>query len=117
MRTIIALDRLITIPSIVVIVAAGIALTASAGIPLLGTGWLLWAIVLFVISGLAFVPVGRAQVKMYDVAKAGMRSAEERARYVQFSHVWDRWGTIALLAPLIALALMVIKPVLPALNR
>ena len=117
MRTIIALDRLITIPTIVVIVATGIGLTLIAGIPLLGTGWVLWAIVLLVISGLAFVPVARAQVEMYDAAKTGMQNAEERARYLQFSHVWDRWGSLALLSPLIALALMVIKPALPALHH
>src|SRR5579862_9894649 len=62
LRGIIAADRLITIPSIVVIVLAGVALAIAAGIPILGTGWVLWAIVLFGISGIAFAPVSRAQV-------------------------------------------------------
>jgi uncharacterized membrane protein len=116
MGGIIAADRLITVPSIIVIVAAGIGLATLAGIPVLGTGWLLWAIVLFVISGLAFIPVTRAQVALRQVAQTGMGSAEERARYARFSHAWARWGGIALTAPLIALALMVMKPTLPALH-
>ena len=117
MAGIIAADRLITIPSIIVIVLAGIALTMIAGIPLLGTGWILWAIALLVVSGLAFIPVARAQVALHELAQAGLRSAEERARYIRCSHVWDRFGGIALLAPLIALALMVLKPDLPAFHH
>ncbi len=117
MGGIIAADRLITIPSIVVIVAAGIALALVAGIPLLSTGWILWAIVLLIISGLAFIPIARAQVALHEIAQTGMHSDAERARYARLSHVWDRFGSIALLAPLLALALMVMKPALPAFHH
>lgn len=117
MAGIISADRLITIPGIVVIVAAGVALAVVAGLPLLGTGWILWAIVLFVISGLAFIPVSRAQVAMLAAARSGMQSADEQARYARSSRTWDVWGAVALLAPLIALVLMVMKPALPAFTR
>ena len=117
MRGIIAADRLITIPSIIVIVLAGTGLATVAGIPVLGTGWILWAIVLLIASGLAFIPVGRAQVALQAVAQSGMQTPEERVQYARLSQAWDRWGGIALLAALGAFALMTLKPVLPALHH
>jgi uncharacterized membrane protein len=114
---IILADRLITIPSIVVLVAAGVALAMAAGIPVLGTGWVLWAILLLVLSGLAFVPVTRAQIGLREAAATGLSTAEEKNLYERLSRQWNLWGSIALVAPLIALVLMVTKPVLPALHQ
>ena len=114
-RGIIAADRLITVPSIIVIVAAGLTLAAIGGIPILGTGWLLWSIVLFLLSGIAFMPLTRVQVSLAETAGGGMQSAQEKERYEALSKQWDLWGAIALLLPIAALFLMVLKPVLPAL--
>jgi uncharacterized membrane protein len=82
----------------------------------LGTGWVLWAIVLLVISGLAFVPITRAQLGLRETAATGLSTAEEKDRYEKLSRQWNLWGSIGLAAPLIALVLMVTKPVLPALH-
>lgn len=114
---IIVADRLFTIPGIVVLVAAGIGMAMLAGLPILGTGWILWGIVLLSISGLAFIPVARAQVAMHEAALTGMRDGAQRERYERASRVWDVWGSIALLAPLAALVIMVMKPDLPSLHR
>lgn len=113
MRGIILADRLITIPSIVVLLAAGIGVAILGGFPILGTGWILWGIVLFVISGAAFGPVARAQRGMLAAAATGLTADAERKAYAACSFRWDVWGSVATIAPLIALVLMVVKPDLP----
>ena len=117
LRGIIRADRLFTIPAIFVIVAGGVATAIAEQIPILGTGWILWGIILFVISGIAFAPVSRLQRDLEAVAVEGERSGTiDAAKYNRISAQWNLWGTIALLAPLGAVALMVLKPVLPAFH-
>jgi uncharacterized membrane protein len=52
-----------------VIVLSGVATALVGHIPVLGTGWILWSIVLFAASGAAFGPVARAQREMLDLAR------------------------------------------------
>ena len=108
LRGIILADRWFTIPAIFVLVAGGVATAIAEQIPILATGWILWAIILFVISGLAFAPAA---------ASEGERSGIfDTARYDRISAQWNLWGMVALLAPVGAVALMVLKPVLPAFH-
>jgi len=109
-RGIITSDRFITIPSIVVIVAAGVVAAVAAQLPLMHTAWILWSIVLLVISGLAFGPLSRTQIKLAETAESGMGSDDQRELYRRLSHQWDLWGALALGAPLIIVVLMVLKP-------
>lgn len=116
-RNIILADRLFTIPAIVLIIAAGVATAMAEQIPILSTGWILWAIILFVISGVAFGPIASSQRALAAVADEGAKSgALNKERYDAISATWNLWGTIALLAPLGAVALMVLKPHLPAFH-
>jgi uncharacterized membrane protein len=116
-RGIILADRLFTIPAIFVIVAGGVATAIAEQIPILSTGWILWAIVLFVIAGIAFAPVARLQRELESVANDGARSGTlDEARYRGISASWNMWGLIALLAPVGAVVLMVLKPLLPAFH-
>jgi uncharacterized membrane protein len=116
-RGIIGADRVFTIPAIVVIVAAGVATALAEQIPILGTGWIFWAIILFVIAGLAFVPVSRAQHELQVVADEGAKTGTvDSARYEAISARWNFWGMVALIAPLGAVALMILKPTLPAFH-
>jgi uncharacterized membrane protein len=115
MRSIILADRLFTIPAIVLIIAAGVATAMAEHLPILATGWILWSIILFVISGLAFMPVTRLQREMAAVADEGVKTGTvDAVRYHSLSVGWNFWGFIALVAPLGAVALMVLKPLLPA---
>jgi uncharacterized membrane protein len=84
---------------------------------MLGTGWIFWSIVLFSLSGLAFgVRVAPLQRELLSLAQAGVDSAKmDWPRYRQLSRRWEAWGVFALLTPLVALALMVLKPSLPGL--
>ena len=54
-KGIIKADRYFTVPGVIGITLFGIAGAMHAGIPILGTGWILWSIILFTISGIAFM--------------------------------------------------------------
>ena len=114
---IIRADRLFTVPGVIVLVFAGIATAIVGQLPLLSTGWILWGLILIIGSGLAFIPVARAQQKLYDLAKRGLSTQAERTEYERLSGSWNLWGGIALTLPLIALIFMVLKPSLPAFHH
>ncbi|HSW54032.1 MAG TPA: DUF2269 family protein [Ignavibacteriaceae bacterium] len=54
-KRIIKTDRYFTMPGVIGITLFGIGLAMHAKIPILGTGWILWSIILFIISGIAFM--------------------------------------------------------------
>lgn len=117
LRSIIVADRWFTIPSVIVLLAGGIATAIAEHIPILATGWILWSIILFIISGIAFGPIARAQRAMEVAASEAVKTgALDEARYKRLSANWNVWGMIALLAPVVAVCLMVLKPHLPAFH-
>ena len=102
-------------PGVAVIIIAGIAAAITGNFPILGTGWIFWSIVLFMISGLAFMfRVAPLQRRMHAIAVAGVNGQIDWAAYEAATRSWNVWGMMALLAPLVAVALMVLKPALPA---
>jgi uncharacterized membrane protein len=102
-------DRLFTLPGVVVIVATGLAAAVLGGFPILRTGWIRWSLVLFSASGLAYsVRVAPLQRRILALASGG--GAFDWERYHALARAWEAWGAFALLAPLGALALMVLKP-------
>jgi uncharacterized membrane protein len=114
---IIAADRLFTIPSVLLIVLAGVSTAMSGSLPLLRTGWIFWSLVLFTLSGIAFmgwlVPIQR---KMHQLMRTGAESGSpDWDGYHRLSRAWGFWGAVALLLPLAAMVLMVIKPPIPGL--
>jgi uncharacterized membrane protein len=118
LRGIIRADRWFTIPGVVVIVLAGIGTALIGGLPILGTGWIVWSIGLFLIAGAAFGPVARAQREMAALAQVATQGgAFDRVRYAALSRTWGVSGMIALIAPVLAVILMVAKPELPAFHR
>ena len=100
------------IPGVVVILASGIFAAVKGGFPILGTGWILWTLVMFAISGLVFmIRLGPLQRKMQVHAQAGASSGSfDYDAYHRMARQWDFWGAVATLAPLIGLGLMVLKP-------
>ena len=109
-------DRWFTIPGVVAILIAGFGAAIVAQIPILGTGWILWSIVLFSLSGLAFsFRVAPLQTQLAALAQAGVESGRfDWVRYHSLSRTWELWGLFALLTPVAAVVLMVLKPPLPA---
>ena len=105
-------DRWFTMPGVIGIIVAGVALAMKAGFPILGTGWILWSIVLLALSGIVFgVCVAPLQREIQALAASGADAALLDRKFRR----WEAWGLAAWLTPLAALALMVLKPGLPAL--
>jgi uncharacterized membrane protein len=105
-------DRWFTIPGVLLIVASGVAAAVIGELPLLRTSWIWQSIVLFSLSGLAFglqvAPLQRQLRTLAAIAATG--GSWDEGRYRRLSLRWEVWGFAAILAPLIALALMVVKP-------
>ncbi len=112
MDGIIVSDRLFTIPGVVLIIVAGFGAAGIGRIPMLRTDWILWSIILLVVSGIAFMAqVVPLQRQLRDVARNASGAGDfDLARYDALSRRWGLWGAIALAAPLIAVSLMVLKP-------
>jgi uncharacterized membrane protein len=110
LRGLIRADRWFTVPGVVVITAAGIFAALQAGLPLIRTGWILWSIILFSLSGIAFAwKVGPLQKQMLRMAESGeMDWKVYRAKSLE----WDLWGLFATVTPGAAVVLMTMKPAL-----
>jgi uncharacterized membrane protein len=114
MDGIIKSDRLFTMPGVIVIVATGVVTAVVGGLPLLHTGWILWTLVLFSLSGVIFMgSVAPLQRQLLALAQAGS-GAEifDYAGYALVARRWEVWGAAALLTPAAGLLLMVLKPAL-----
>lgn len=106
MLGIIQADRIFTIPAVVIMVIAGIFAAVHGHYPLLSTGWILWSIIMFSISGIAFSLLGPLQKKIYKY------TLRDDFSWVEFGRLNTRWsiiGSIATITPLIALVMMVLK--------
>jgi uncharacterized membrane protein len=104
-------DRLFTLPPVVLIIVTGVLLAMTLHLPILGTKWILWSLILFGISGAAFsMFVGPLQKKLLKNVQAGLAGNWNQAEYQALSRSWTLWGLVATAAPLIALFLMVMKP-------
>ena len=112
MHGIIRSDRLFTLPGVVLILVGGIWAAMVGGYPVLGTGWIRWSVILFTISGVAFVfRVAPLQKKLHELANAGADiGAFDYDAYHRLARRWEAWGAVALLTPVAALVLMVLKP-------
>src|SRR5216117_3463147 len=110
MDGIIRADRWFTIPGVIVITVAGILAAIRAGLPLLHTGWILWSIIAFSASGIAFAwRVAPLQKEILALARAADGAAFDWAIYKSKSLRWELWGLFATLMPMIAVVLMVIQ--------
>jgi uncharacterized membrane protein len=116
-RTIRRSDRWFTIPGVILILLAGSAAALVGRFPILATGWILWSIVLFGVSGLAFsLRVAPLQVRLEELARSATDSGRwDRRAYHALARRWELWGLLATLTPLAAMVLMIVKPALPAL--
>ena len=112
MEGVIRSDRLFTMPGIMIIIVTGVIAAIQARLPLLGTGWILWTLVLFAISGLLFMfRVAPLQRRLLGLAQAGAASGSfDFEGYRRVALQWEAWGAGATLTPVLGLALMVLKP-------
>ena len=112
MGGIIRSDRWFTLPGVLLIIVFGIWAALYAGLPILGTSWILHSLILFGISGLAFVgQVAPLQRRLQGLALQGAAGGNwDPVAYRRLSRRWEFWGAVAVLTPLAAVVLMVFKP-------
>ena len=112
MRGIILSDRLFTVPGVLGIILSGVVAAIVGSRPILGTGWILWTLILFGISGLIFsVRVAPLQRQLRDLAESGVQVGTfDYSRYRALAFRWEIWGAVATLTPFAGLVLMVLKP-------
>ena len=111
MRGIIKADRYFTIPGVLVITAGGFLAAIYGRLPILGTGWILWSIIMFSVSGLAFAfKVAPLQKKIYNLSSGRGDSGNfDWDKFDKMYLSWDVWGLVALLTPLAAFVMMTLK--------
>jgi uncharacterized membrane protein len=111
LKGIIKADKLFTMPGVIGLLIFGFAGQGIGKIPI-DAAWILWSIVLYVVSGAAFMTkVSPLQKKLLAVAETGIKGEFDSLKYKHLSIDWNIWGSVAVLAPLIAVVLMVFKPV------
>ena len=108
-KGIIKADRVFTIPGVIGITIFGFGGAIHGGLPILGTGWILWSIILFTISGIVFM------AKLVPLQKqiAALAADKEKFNwddYHKLAKQWDFWGFISLVTPFAAAILMILKP-------
>ena len=111
MKSIIKLDKYFTIPGVIIITAGGILTAVYGHLPILRTGWIFWSIIMFSASGLVFsIKLIPLQKKLYKLTLNAEASADfDWRNFGKIYFAWDKWGLIALLTPLAAFIMMVLK--------
>jgi uncharacterized membrane protein len=103
-------DRWFTIPGVIVITVAGFLAAIQAGLPILRTGWILWSIIAFSVSGVVFaLRVAPLQKELLALTTRTTDSAFPWDLYRAKSRQWEIWGFVATISPIIAVVLMVLK--------
>ena len=109
-------DRYFTLPGIIVLTLAGIVAAIHGHWSILGTGWILWSIILFSISGVIFsVYVAPLQKKIAKYADSADNFEGSWNTYEKMYNQWEFWGFLATITPVATMVFMVINPSLPGL--
>jgi uncharacterized membrane protein len=106
-------DTLFTATAVVLQPVTGAGLAQVAGFPLLH-GWVALSLVLYVVTGLFWLPVVWMQLRMRDLARAAVQG--EAALPPEYHRLWKLWfafGFPAFLAVAAIIWLMVAKPDIP----
>ena len=109
-RYVVIADWLFTTPTVILQPASGLYLVHKAGFPLT-TPWIAWSVALFILAGMAWLPVVWIQLRMRDMAaQAATSDTPLPERYWSFLRLWVTLGIIAFVALVIVFYLMVVKP-------
>jgi uncharacterized membrane protein len=111
-RTVVIADTIFTLPAVIVQPVTGVLLALAAGYDLLA-GWIVAALVLYVIVGACWLPVVWLQLRMRDLAvEAAAQGAPLPPRYHRYMRRWFALGWPAFLAVLAIFVLMLFRPAL-----
>ncbi len=105
-------DMVFTASAVIVQPISGVLLAQQIGWPLT-QGWLLLSIVLYLVTGLCWLPVVWIQIQLRNIAREAASKGESLPmRYHQLYRVWFVLGIPAFLSVLAIIWLMLRKPAL-----
>jgi uncharacterized membrane protein len=110
-RHVVLADWLFTTPAIIIQPLTGFYLLYLLGIPL-GSAWIVWTIVLYLVAGACWLPVVWLQIRMQGIAETAVQNNTALpAIYWRYLKIWTALGFPAFFALVIVFYLMVAKPV------
>jgi uncharacterized membrane protein len=110
-RHVVLADFLFTTPAVIVQPATGVWMAAVLGYPLL-SGWILWTLVLYAVTGACWLPVVWLQARAARLARAAAETgAPLPPAYFRIMRAWFWLGWPAFAAVIAIVWLMVFKPV------
>ena len=102
-------DRVFTMPAVFVIIAGGVLAAFYGSIPVLRTGWILWSIALFSLSGVIFsTRLSVVLRKMLEITNH-QNNEEDWNSMEHLYKQWNMWALVAIMMPFTALIMMVLK--------
>ncbi|MBF0369393.1 MAG: DUF2269 domain-containing protein [Magnetococcales bacterium] len=109
-RSVVLADWIFTAPAVVVQLVTGGWMMWLMDYPLM-TGWLMAALILYVIVGVCWLPVVWLQIRMERMAAKAMTAGEALPPlYHRYFRIWFVLGWPAFLSVLVIFYLMVFKP-------
>jgi uncharacterized membrane protein len=111
-RHVVLADWMFTTPSVILQPLTGLWLVYLAGFPL-DSPWLVVSIALYLLAGVAWLPVVWMQIRMRGMAASAARDRTELpAQYWRYLNTWVALGVVAFLSLVVVFYLMVAKPTL-----
>jgi len=105
-------DWFLTATGVVLLIIGGYGAAMVTKLDLFGARWLVWGQVLLGISGLIWMGILiPAQIRQAKAARAFANGGEIPASYRRDANRWLWWGIIATVPLVVALWLMVFKPI------
>jgi uncharacterized membrane protein len=105
-------DWSLTTAGIVLIIVGGYGAALTAGMDLFGARWLVWGQILFAVSGTIWAAILiPAQVRQARAARVFATGGEISEGYRRDSRRWLVWGVLATVPLVVAVWLMVWKPI------
>jgi len=108
-RQVVKADWVFTTPAIILLLVSGAWMIETANYPV-DSGWISASLILFVIIGIAWIPVVGLQTRMRDELYRALRGSPLSSHYREWQRLWVILGSIAFPATVIIFYLMVSKP-------
>lgn len=115
-RIVVVADFLFTATTVVLQPITGVGLAHIAGYPLC-EGWIVLSILLYLVTGMFWLPVVWMQMRMRDLAAATARAGEPLpSEYHRLFRIWFAFGFPAFAAVVAIFWLMIARPAIPLLT-
>jgi uncharacterized membrane protein len=110
-RIVVIADFIFTATAVVAQPITGVLLAKTLGYPLLTEGWIVWSIILYLITGAFWLPVVWMQMRMRDLAVQALEGGTPLPRsYHKLFWLWFAFGFPAFAAVMAIFWLMITRP-------